>query len=163
MTEHAEGITRRHAIQGAAWSVPLIALAVATPLAAASTVTDVGAFNLVAACDIPPGGPGFTLVAGPVDLPAGTVITITGTGMANLGSLSIAGGAVSVDESAPTTRVITLTAPLAAGASLSMRADLSPATDYQLTGATTLPAGYDSTTATYNGSVINTDGTCTAE
>jgi hypothetical protein len=37
MEKHAPGISRRTIVKGAAWSVPVVAVAVATPLAAAST------------------------------------------------------------------------------------------------------------------------------
>ena len=101
MTEEIQknsGFTRRTVVKGAAWSVPVIAAAVATPLAAASTV-DVGAFALDGSCGVLGVlGPGFTLTAGPTTpLPVGTSILINGTGIANIGVFSVTGGTATVN------------------------------------------------------------------
>lgn len=45
-----QGITRRNVVKGAAWSVPVIAVAVATPLAAASGPTETDPPKIPIAC-----------------------------------------------------------------------------------------------------------------
>lgn len=160
MTEENQknsGFSRRTIVKGAAWSVPVIAAAVATPLAAASTV-DVGAFSLDGSCGtLGVLGPGFTIQAGPTaPLPAGTTITITGSGIANIGVFSISGGTANVAVLSPTSRQITLTADLPAGATLAARTTLSISVAFTLNAAATLPAGYTATGAKTAGSVNST-------
>ncbi|WP_223626583.1 hypothetical protein [Microbacterium sp. EST19A] len=166
MTEEIQknkGVSRRTVVKGAAWSVPVIAAAVATPLAAASTV-DVGAFSLDGTCGVLGVlGPGFTIQAGPTTpLPAGTTITITGGGVANIGVFSITGGTANVNVLSPTSRSIVLTAPLAAGATLAARTTLSISVAFTLNGAATLPAGYTGTGGKSAGSVSSTLILCSA-
>lgn len=144
MTEEVQnnkGISRRTVMKGAAWSVPVIAAAVATPMAAASG--DAGAFQLNGTCGVLGVlGPGFTLAAGAVALPVGTIINITGSGIANIGVFSITGGLADVNVLSPTSRSITLTSPLAAGATLEARTTLSISVAFTLNASITLPSGY---------------------
>ncbi|MFJ4166424.1 hypothetical protein ACIPY5_12800 [Microbacterium sp. NPDC089698] len=139
----SRSVSRRALVKGAAWSVPVIAVAAATPLAAASTATNVGNFALNGTCGVLGVlGPGFTLTAGNVALPVGTIINITGSGIANIGVFSVTGGTATVNVLSPTSRQITLTAPLAAGATIDFRTTLSISVAFQLAASTTLPTGF---------------------
>ena len=139
----ARSVSRRALVKGAAWSVPVIAVAAATPLAAASTATNVGDFHIDGTCGVLGVlGPGFTLTAGSAPLPVGTIINITGSGIANIGVFSVTGGTATVNVLSGTARQITLTAPLAAGATIDFRTTLSISVAFQLTASTTLPTGF---------------------
>ncbi|WP_102191922.1 hypothetical protein [Microbacterium aurantiacum] len=143
MTENAPRPSRRTVLRGAAWSVPLIAAAAATPLAAASTVTDVGAFRLVGSCGVLGLlGPGFTLTAGDQPLPVGTGIVINGSGVADIGDFSASGGTAVVTVLSGTSRSVTLTAPLPAGATVALRTTLSIEVAFTMEATASLPAGY---------------------
>ncbi|MEU4016767.1 hypothetical protein AB0E56_16005 [Microbacterium sp. NPDC028030] len=166
MTEEIQknkGVSRRTIVKGAAWSVPVIAAAVATPLAAASVV-EVGAFSLDGSCGtLGLLGPGFTLTAGPsTPLPVGTSITITGSGVANVGVFSVTGGTATVNVLSGTSRQITLTSALPAGATIAFRTTLSITVAFTLNAAATLPAGYSGTGAKSAGSVSSTLVLCSA-
>ncbi|WP_435743082.1 hypothetical protein [Microbacterium sp. PMB16] len=165
MTEenNNKGFSRRTVVKGAAWSVPVIAAAVATPLAAASTV-DVGAFSVDGTCGVLGLlGPGFLITAGPTTpLPVGTTINITGGGIANIGVFSVTGGTANVNVLSPTSATIVLTAPLAAGAQLAARTTLSISVAFTLNAAATLPAGYTGTGGKPAGSVSSTLILCSA-
>lgn len=137
-----EGMSRRSALVGAAWSIPVIAAAIATPLAAASTII-VGDFRLDGSCGTPDTlGPGFTLTAGTVDLPAGTAIMVSGSGVANVGEFTVTGGTATITEGSPTSRAILLTSPLPATGALEARTTLATSTPFALSGGIILPAGY---------------------
>ena len=165
MTEEIQkdkGFSRRTVVKGAAWSVPVIAAAVATPLAAASEV-DLGAFSTSGDCGVLGLiGPGFTLTAGPEPLPIGTTITITGSGIANIGVFSITGGLASVSVLSGTSRLITLTSALPAGATLAARTTLSISVAFTLNDVVALPTGYVATGAKTAGSVSSTLILCSA-
>ena len=160
----ARTISRRSLVKGAAWSVPVIAVAAATPLAAASTTTDVGAFALNGTCGVLGVlGPGFTLQAGPTAaLPVGTVITITGSGIANIGVFSVTGGTANVNVLSNTSRQITLTSAVPAGATIAFRTTLSITVAFQLNAVATLPTGFTATGAKTSGSVSSTLILCSA-
>lgn len=166
MTEEIQkekGFSRRTVVKGAAWSVPVIAAAVATPLAAASNV-EVGAFTTSGTCGILGViGPGFTLTASATaPLPVGTTITITGSGVANIGVFSVTGGTADVSVLSPTSRQITLTSELPAGATIDFRTTLSISVAFTLNEVVTLPAGYTATGAKTTGSVSSTLILCSA-
>jgi hypothetical protein len=154
---------RRAIVKGAAWSVPVIAAAIATPARAASG-TDLGALSLDGTCGILGViGPGFTLTASPtVAIPAGTQITITGSGIANIGVFSITGGTASVNVLSPTTRIITLGADIPAGGQLAMRTTLSISAAFTLNATLTLPAGDTATGGKVAGGVSSTLILCSA-
>ncbi|NQX12714.1 hypothetical protein HQQ80_13840 [Microbacteriaceae bacterium VKM Ac-2855] len=168
MTENitpAAAPSRRAVATGALWSVPAIAAAVAAPLAAASPSTiDVGAYHLDGTCGILGViGPGFLLTAGPTtDLPIGTSILIVGSGVANIGVFAVTGGLAQVTVLSGTSRLITLTAPLAAGATLAFRTTLSISVAFTLTATATLPEDYVSTGGKAAGSVSSTLILCSA-
>lgn len=166
MTEENQknsGFSRRTVVKGAAWSVPVIAAAVATPLAAASTV-DVGAFALNGSCGtLGLLGPGFTLTAGPTEaIPAGTTVLVNGTGVANIGVFSVSGGTANVAVLSGTSRLITLTSAVPAGATIAFRTTLSITVAFTLNGTTTLPTGYTGTGGKPAGSVNSTLVLCSA-
>lgn len=165
MTEentNSKGFSRRTVVKGAAWSVPVIAAAVATPLAAAS-VTDVGAFSVDGDCGtLGLLFPGFEITAGPsAPLPAGTVITITATGVANVQLFSISSALADIQLLGPTSQQITLVADLPAGTSFDARAVVGLGVGSTLTATATLPSGYTATGAKTTGTLSQTAILCT--
>lgn len=159
-----KNLDRRSLVKSAAWSVPVIALATAAPFASASPVVNVGNFRVVGDCGVLAVlGPGFEVTAGAAPLPVDTQILINGSGVANIGLFSVLGGTADVVVLGGTGRRITLTAPLAAGATLQLRTTLSISVAFGLTAALTLPTGYTAgTTAKPNGSVNSTLILCSA-
>jgi hypothetical protein len=156
-------LERRTIMKGAAWSIPVIALAVATPAAAASDI-DLGAFHLNGTCGVLGVlGPGFTLTAGPTQpLPVGTTVTITGSGVANIGVFSVTGGTANVAVLSGTSRQITLTSAVPAGATIAFRTTLSISVAFTLNAVTATPAGYTATGAKTSGTVSSTLILCSA-
>ncbi|WP_291048159.1 hypothetical protein [Herbiconiux sp.] len=163
ITKDDSGVARRTVMKGAAWSLPVIALAVATPLAAASDV-QLGAFHLDGSCGtLGVLGPGFTLTAGPsAPLPVGTSVIITGSGVANIGVFSVSGGTANVAVLSQTSRQITLTAALPAGATIAFRTTLSISVAFTLNGVVSVPTGYIGTGSKAAGSVSSTLILCSA-
>lgn len=165
MTEEVQnnqGISRRTIMKGAAWSVPVIAAAVATPMAAASG-GDVGAFSVDGDCGVL--GlllPGFVIAAGPsAPLPAGTVIDITATGIANVQLFSISSALADIQLLSPTSQRITLVSDLPAGTSFNARAVVGLGVGSTLTATATLPAGYTATGGKPVGTLNQTAILCT--
>ncbi|MGC0370170.1 hypothetical protein [Microbacterium sp. SLBN-111] len=152
------GVNRRTVLRGAAWTVPVIALAVAAPVAAAASTTDASAYALNGSCGTPGIlGPGFTLTASPTaPLPVGTTVVISGTGVANIGVFSAtpSGFATQTRLSATSTQ-FTLTAEVAAGATIAMRTTLSTSVRWTLRATTTLPEGYIGTGAKTDATVTS--------
>lgn len=73
-----DGISRRTVAQAAAWSIPLLAVAVAAPLAAASTALTL---KVEAFCpELPFSSGGFHLTALNGDIPAGAILLLTAPG-----------------------------------------------------------------------------------
>lgn len=139
--QNNQGISRRTIMKGAAWSVPVIAAAVATPMAAASG--DAGDFQVNGSCGgLGLLGVGFDITAGAVPLPTGTTITISTTGILNLGVLTATGGLADVVAVGNTGNLVTLRAPLAAGTTLSLRTLLSVGVGSTMTAVATPAAGY---------------------
>lgn len=142
-------VSRRSVTAAAAWTVPVVAVAVATPSAAASTI-DVGAFQLTGTCGTLGLGllsTGFNLTAGPTALPTGTTIVVVGGGLANIGALTTSGSLAAVNVVSPTTRSIVLTGPLAAGATLALRTTINVSLGWSLSASVTVPTGYTATGA----------------
>lgn len=164
VNETPRTISRRSVTRAAAWSVPAVAVVAAAPAFAASGTTDVGAFALNGSCGtLGVLGPGFTLTAGPTaPLPVGTTVAITGTGVANIGVFSVSGGTATVAVTSPTSRLITLTSALPAGATMAFRTTLSITVAFRLNGAVTLPEGYEGTSAKSSGAVNSTLVLCSA-
>ncbi|MFB2599477.1 hypothetical protein ACEXQE_16920 [Herbiconiux sp. P17] len=157
-------LERRTIMKGAAWSIPVIALAVATPAAAASGDTDLGAYHINGSCGILGVlGPGFTLTAGPSEpLPVGTTVTIVGSGVANIGAFSVTGGTANVAILSGTSRQITLTSAVPAGATIAFRTTLSISVAFTLNATTSLPSGYVATGGKPAASVSATTILCSA-
>lgn len=124
---------------------------------------DVGASTVAGTCGVMGvQGPGFLLTAGPAEaLPVGTTITVTGSGVANIGVFSVSGMTATVTVLSPTSRKITLTSPLAAGAQGAMRTTLSTSIAFALNSIVTLPSGYIATGAKITGGVSSTLVMCT--
>ncbi|MBN8424142.1 hypothetical protein JF531_06355 [Microbacterium esteraromaticum] len=164
MTAESTELSRRTLVKGAAWSLPVIAAVAATPMAAASTVTNVGDFQVDGSCGVLGLlGPGFTITAGAEALPAGTVITISTSGIANIGLFSITGGLADIQLIGSTGNRVELTAPLAAGATADLRAVVSLGVGSTMTAVLTLPAGYTAGTgAKSSGGVEQTLVLCSA-
>lgn len=159
------GVTRRAIVKSAAWAVPVVTLGVAVPAHAASFPTDLGAFRLNGSCGtLGVLGPGFVLTASSaVALPAGTVVNIAGSGVANIGVFSVRGGVANVDVLSSTARRITLLAAVPAGSAISFRTTLSISLAFTLTGTVVLPSPYTAGTgAKPNGSVTSTLIRCSA-
>ncbi|MCJ1674713.1 hypothetical protein MT355_15750 [Rathayibacter sp. VKM Ac-2929] len=155
------GISRRAVTTAAAWTVPVVAVAVGTPAAAASGL-DVGAFVLNGTCGSPGIlGPGFTLTAGSADLPVGTTITIVGSGVANIGVFTATPSIATITSPSSTTRFVTLTGPLLAGSTLGLRTTLSVTSAFTLNATTTLPEGSVGTGAKSTASVRSDRVFCT--
>lgn len=161
-TGAARSINRRKVVIGAAWSVPVIAAAVAAPSAAASDI-EVGPFALNGSCGtLGVLGPGFLLQAGSAPLPAGTTITITGSGIANIGVFNVTGGTATVSVLSPTSRLITLGVAVPAGATIAFRTTLSISVAFTLNAVSTIPTGYVATGSKKFGSVSSTLVFCSA-
>ena len=155
-------LARRTIVKTAAWSVPAIALAVAVPAHAASGDIEIGAFQLNGTCGtLGLLGPGFTLTAGSAPIPVGTVVAINGSGIADIGVFSITGGTASVAVLSGTSRAITITSEIPAGATVAARTTLSLTVAFSLNAVLTLPDGYVGTGSKSAGSVNSTLILCT--
>lgn len=130
----------------------------------AAPITEVGAFALRGTCGtLGLLGPGFTMQAGPtVPLPVGTTVTITGSGVPNIGVFSVSGGTANVAVLSNTSRQITLTSALPAGATIAFRTTLSISVAFQLNAVATLPGGYSGSGAKTAGNVSSTLILCSA-
>lgn len=160
---HREGVARRTLIHGAAWSVPVIAMAVGTPLAAASG-NSAGDFSLDGSCGTAGVvGPGFTLSAGSVPVPAGTIFTVSGSGVGDVGDFTVTGGTADVIVVSPTSRQIVLTAPLPAGGTVEARTTLDLAVQFTMSSGVILPSDYTpGPGAKITATVNSTFASCTA-
>lgn len=139
------GPGRRALMKGAGWAAPALVVSSVAPALAASPpdVIDVGAFQVRGSCGVLGLiGPGFDITAGERPLPAGTTITVTGSGIANIGVFSATGGAADISVLSGRTRVATLTQPLPAAARLQLRTTLSLGLAYRLNAELQLPSGY---------------------
>lgn len=139
-------------------------VAVALTVDPAASNGDLGALRLDGSCGVMGVlGPGFMLKAGPDQaLPVGTTVVIIGSGVANIGVFSIAGGSASVTVLSGTSRHITLTAALPAGATMELRTTLSITVPFTLNAITSLPAGHVGTGAKLAGGVSSTLILCSA-
>lgn len=140
------------------------ALAETVSVTVVSTNVNIGAYHIDGTCGVLGiQGPGFTLTAGAGEpLPVGTIITVTGTGVANIGVFSVTGGAASETVLSNTQRQFTLTSALPAGATMTFRTTLSISVAFGLNATTTLPSGYYGTGDKPSGSVSSTLILCSA-
>jgi hypothetical protein len=155
--------SRRSLLRAGVWALPAVTVSATAPAFAAASA-DLGAFRLMGSCGVLGlVSPGFTLTAGPAALPVGTVITVTGTGIANIGVFGVTGGATAnVNVLSPTTRVITLTSPLPGASRIELRTTLSITVAFTLTAVVTLPSGYTAVGAKTNAAVTSTLILCSA-
>lgn len=138
-------VGRRTVIKTAAWSVPVIAAAVATPFASASVApAAVNGLRVDGSCGLLGVlGPGFTVKAGSTPIPAGTVITIKSSGLLSVSAISLSGqGLANINLLNSNTVAITLAAPLAAGQTMIINWLLSINLFSEQTATLTLPTGY---------------------
>ncbi|MFB7843208.1 hypothetical protein [Microbacterium sp. NPDC056052] len=135
-----KNVQRRTVLKGAAWSVPVVAAAAATPFAAASTING---FSVDGNCGLLGAlGAGFTVTAGSSPIPAGTQITIHSTALVSLNLISLSGqGLAQVSLLGPNDAVITLTSPIPAGGTMTIQWLLSVSVLTNTTATLTLPAG----------------------
>lgn len=142
-SESTSDPSRRSLLRVGVWAIPAVTVTAAAPAFAAAS-GDLGAFRLSGSCGISGVlGPGFVLTAASAALPVGTVITVTGEGVANIGVFGVSGGATAdVNVVSATTRSIILTSPLPAATSIEFRTTLSLSVLFRLTGVVTLPPGY---------------------
>lgn len=153
---------RRTLIKGAAWSVPVLALAVASPAAAASVV-DIGAFGFVGTCGVlGVHGPGFIIMpSATAPIPTGTTIVITGSGVSNIGAFSATpSGYTSIAVLSSTSRMVMVIAPIPAGVSVALRATLWTSVQFTLNSAVAVPDAYSATGAKTAGTVSSTVARC---
>ncbi|MDR6867255.1 hypothetical protein J2Y69_001856 [Microbacterium resistens] len=138
-----EGVSRRTLVKGAAWSLPVIAVAAATPLAAASTGTVEG-FAVEGTCGLLGAlGPGFTVKAGTTPIPVGTTILVQTSGVLALNLISLSGqGLAELNLLSNKQIAITLTAPIPAGSQLNIQWLLSVTVLTTTSATLTLPTGY---------------------
>ena len=138
----------------------MVAVAVATPAAAAST-DDVGAFVLAGSCgNAGISRPGFTVRSGSGGLPVDTTILITGRGVSSIGVFTATPGIATITPLSSTARLATLVSPLPAGSLLGLRTTLSTTTAFTLDARATLPEGYVGTGATSAASVSSNEFVC---
>lgn len=165
------GFSRRTIVKGAAWSVPVIAAAVATPLAAASTALDLtiagncaGEFRaaglasnilnaLTGLLGLDPATRTITVTAGTVPVPVGTTFLLDNSGLLNVGLIGVTGAldvsALDIVNVGGGVTSITLQQQLLPGQSFTL--DLLPAVvDVKVAATQTLSL---STDAANNGSV----------
>jgi hypothetical protein len=148
--------TRRTVVRTAAWTAPAV-LALSTAPAFAASGDDLGAYRITGRCGILGiVGTGFLLTAASEPIPAGTFITITGSGVANVGVFSVLGGVANVDVISGTTRICTLQADLPAGATLEMTTTINIGIAFTMDATVTLPPTYTATAAKSTASINST-------
>lgn len=120
------GPSRRNVLKGAAWSVPVIAAAAATPLASASVPPAQQNVIVTASCyginilGIGQSFPQFTITAVGAPIQAGSTFQLTGTGIANLTFGGISGLGV-LNFLNANTAVFTLSQAIPAGGSITLQ------------------------------------------
>ncbi|MBK0419833.1 hypothetical protein JD276_12390 [Leucobacter sp. CSA1] len=140
MTEPNGRISRRSILQGAAWTMPVIAAAVAAPAVAATGGGEAGAFILLGDCRLPLG---FLLQASQAHpVPAGTTIDITLSRRSGSFNLEISPAIGWVERPGIQSCRVVLASELPAGQLLQMKTDLWSASELRLDASCTLPSGY---------------------
>jgi hypothetical protein len=127
--------------------------------------TDVGAYSLIGSLGTPGEiGPGFVLTAAShAPLPTGTTVIISATDVPEIGPIHVTGGSAHVATVSTTSRMVILTAAVAAGASLAMHTRLSQYRAFALEGVSRLPADYVGTGAKVAARARGTLTRCTAD
>jgi len=139
-----EGVSRRTLVKGAAWSLPVIAVAAATPMASASATNTVEGFSVDGTCGLLGVlGPGFTVKAGTTPIPVGTSIQIHTTGLAKVDLVSLSGqGLANVTLIGNNDLAVTLTSEIPAQQQMNIQWLLSVTLLTTTTATLTLPTGY---------------------
>ncbi|WP_424936250.1 MULTISPECIES: hypothetical protein [Bacteria] len=141
-----DGVSRRTLVKGAAWSLPVIAVASAAPMAAASTPGGgvVEGFSVDGSCGLLGAlGPGFTVKAGTTPIPVGTTIRIHTTGLAKVDLVSLSGqGLADVTLIGSNDLGVTLTGEIPAQQQMNIAWLLSVTVLTTTTATLTLPTGY---------------------
>ncbi|GEM_PF-6279384 len=142
----AHTVARRSIVRGAAWSVPVVATAIAAPLAAAS-INDIGHFEFFGLCGDEAQGvhPGFQLTADPRKaLPAGLTLIFHMTDGRAVLPLDVTNGHTS-QTSDGWEDTLTLLASVPPGQSMTIRSAYAAGTGFRLNATIVLPA--DTTTS----------------
>mgnify|MGYP001030763765 CR=1 FL=1 len=146
-----KGVERRTVLKGAAWSVPVIAVAAATPFAAAATGApeQVNGFQVDGSCGL--GnlgllGPGFTVTAGTSPIPQGTQIIIDSASVISADLIGLGANESLADVTILNgNAIVTLSSELPATETLEIKWLLSVTLDLGTVGTTAtlnLPSGY---------------------
>jgi hypothetical protein len=149
-------LSRRTLAKTAAWSVPVVAVAMATPAAAASNATvDIVVSKSCATVGLLGTFPEFTISAAAGNIPAGTTFTLAGPSLANV---SLTSTAATVGVLVGTNRTITIGAATPS-ATVKFTAALGAfvATNFTLSLAS-LPAGYTESNAGNNSATARLTG-----
>lgn len=155
--------SRRTIVKGAAWSVPVIAAAIAAPAAAASTdMIDVGRYLILGACPLKPGhAPVLSIVPGPTTgLPVGTTILLTLAGSVTFNSFGASGGGTGFTWTSPSSVLVDLPWGLLPSAVLNISSELSNTQEFTLTATASLPSGYLGTGAVTTVKISSTPDGC---
>lgn len=168
MSEHEirnqvpNGINRRNVVKGAAWSVPVVAAAIASPPASAS-LSDLGTFSLDGVCGVMESGTvetgfdlNFTWERG---LDGGTTIDVVGTGLTDIGVFTVTGLDATVTSISPTESRITFTGPTQYGTKPMFRTLINVRPEWTLTGTVTVYRAHTGGSK-LTGTVVGTSDFC---
>lgn len=149
LSQESAVVQRRTIVRGAAWSIPVIAAAVASPAALASTNV-VDGFRVDGTCGLLGTlGPGFTVAAGSAPIPVGTQIVLQSTSVLTVNLVSLSGQGLADVELLSSNRLgITLTQAIPAAGQLNIRWLLSVTVLTTTTATLTLPGGHTAGTGT---------------
>ena len=141
------GVSRRSLVKGAAWSVPIIAVAASTPIAAASNETVVDGFSVDGSCGLLGAvNAGFIVKAGTTPLPVGTrILVTTNRTIADVNVISINGAGAplaDIDLLSSGSISVTLEEEVPAGGTFNLGWLLSISVLTNTTATLTLPTGY---------------------
>lgn len=150
-------------MKGAAWSVPVIAAAIAAPAAAASVeMIEVGAYSILGSCPLRPSTrPVISIVPGSAALPVGTTILLTVAGSVIFNSFGSSGGGTGFTWISPSSVLVDLPWGLSVGAVLNISSELSSTAEFTLTATGSLPSGYLGTGAVTTVTVSSSQEGCT--
>lgn len=149
-------LSRRSLAKTAAWSVPVVAVAMATPAAAASNATvDIVVTKSCATIGLLGTFPEFTISATSGDIPAGTTFTLSGPSLA---SVTLTASAATVGVLVGTNRTITIgSATPTATVTFNGVIGAFVATNFTLALAS-VPAGYTESNAANNSATARLTG-----
>ncbi|NQX04633.1 hypothetical protein HQQ82_07440 [Rathayibacter sp. VKM Ac-2856] len=149
-------LSRRSLAKTAAWSVPVVAVAMATPAAAASNATvDIVVSRTCRTLTLGNAVPRFTVSAVSGDIPAGTTFTLTSPRLADVG-VSATGATVGVLVNNTITFTIATATPSAI-IDITGVLGVFALAEFRLSLAS-VPAGYTETNAGNNSSAANLTG-----